>query len=289
MDYLVIVRGGGDIATGSIHKLYRSGFPVIILEIDKPSTIRRKVAFSEAMYDNEAIVEGITCKKAKSLDDINLIISEGKIPIISDENCSILNHFKPLALVDAILAKKNMGTNKAMAPITIALGPGFEAGVDVDAVVETQRGHDLGRIIFEGFAAKNTGIPGVINGFGRERVIHCPSSGIIKNQCKISESVTKGQVIAIVEETKVGTTSAGTSTKDSTSVVYTPVEATIDGVLRGIIKDGYPVYKGLKIADIDPRTEEKKNCFTISDKARCIGGSVLEAILYLQRLKNLSM
>ncbi|ABX41862.1 conserved hypothetical protein [Lachnoclostridium phytofermentans ISDg] len=268
MEKIIVVRGGGDIATGTIHKLYQSGFPVVVLEIENPSTIRRKVAFSEAMYEREATVEGVTCKRADHFDQINEILAEGKIPIIKDENCDILNYIKPLALVDGILAKKNLGTKNTMAPITIALGPGFEAGVDVDAVVETQRGHDLGRIILEGFATKNTGIPGIIGGYGIERVIHSPATGIIKNISHISDTVTKGQAIAYIGDTKV--------------------EASIDGILRGIIKDGYPVVKGLKIADIDPRIEEKKNCFTISDKARCIGGSVLESILYLRRKKNLS-
>lgn len=267
MNQLVIVRGGGDIATGAIHKLYRSGFSVVILEIEKPTAIRRKVAFSEAMYEQETIVEDVVCKKANSLEEVKDILAEGKIPVIKDENCDILNHMKPLALVDAILAKKNLGTKKDMAPITVALGPGFEAGVDVDAVIETQRGHDLGRILLEGFAAKNTGVPGIIGGYGKERVIHSPASGSIQNLSHISDTVTKGQVIALIGETKV--------------------EATIDGILRGIIKEGYPVVQGLKIADIDPRLEEKKNCFTISDKARCIGGSVLEAILYLSKVKNL--
>ena len=269
MEQLVIVRGGGDIATGAIHKLHRSGFQVVILEIEHPTAIRRKVAFSDAMYEKETIVEGIACKRANTIQDIKTILEEGKIPVIKDENCDILNHMKPLALVDAILAKKNLGTKKEMAPITIALGPGFEAGVDVDAVIETQRGHNLGRILLEGFAAPNTGVPGVIAGYGKERVIHSPASGIIQNLSHISDTVAKGQTIALIGETEV--------------------EATIDGILRGIIKDGYPVHKGLKIADIDPRLEEKKNCFTISDKARCIGGSVLGAILYLSKVKNLSI
>ena len=266
MDNLIIVRGGGDIATGTIHKLHRSGFRVIVLEIDMPSTIRRKVAFSEAMYDNFSVVEGVTCQRAKDLDEAYSILADGNIPMISDSECNILHDVKPLALVDAILAKKNLGTNRTMAPITIALGPGFEASVDVDAVIETNRGHDLGRIIFEGFAQSNTGVPGVIGGFGKESVIHSPDCGVIRNLCHIADHVKKGQVLGVVGDTKV--------------------KATIDGILRGIIKDGYEVTKGLKIADIDPRLEEKKNCFTISDKARCIGGSVLEAIMYLQRAKE---
>lgn len=264
---LVIVRGGGDIATGTIHKLYKSGFQVIILEIENPSTIRRKVAFSEAMYDLEVMVEGVICQKASSPEEIHKILKKHYIPIIKDENCDILNSFSPVALVDGILAKKNLGTRKEMAPITIGLGPGFEAGVQVDCTIETQRGHNLGRIIWEGYAAKNTGVPGMIGGYGIERVIHSPASGMIRNSNHISDVVKKGQAIAWVEDNKV--------------------EAGIDGILRGIIKDGYLVEKGLKIADIDPRIEERKNCFTISDKARCIAGSVLEVIFYLKRERNL--
>ncbi len=215
MNDLIIVRGGGDIATGTIHKLHRSGFNVIVLEINQPSTIRRKVAFSEAMYEKSIVVEGVTCHRAYDLDEAFSILGAGNIPMLSDSTCSILDYVKPLAVVDAILAKKNLGTNKAMAPVTIALGPGFEAGVDVDAVVETNRGHDLGRIIFEGYAEKNTGIPGVIGGYGKERVIHSPDSGVIRNLCHIGDEVKKGQVIGYVGDTKV--------------------EATIDGILRGII------------------------------------------------------
>jgi xanthine dehydrogenase accessory factor len=149
-----------------------------------------------------------------------------------------------------------------MAPITVALGPGFEAGIDVNAVVETKRGHNLGKVLWSGFAAPNTGVPGIIAGFGKERVIHCPAEGILRNVKKITDTVVKGEVIAAVE------TEAGN----------VPVEASLDGLLRGLIRDGYPVTKGFKIADIDPRYSELANCFTISDKARCIAGSVLELI-----------
>jgi xanthine dehydrogenase accessory factor len=175
----------------------------------------------------------------------------------------IIHLLKPLAVVDAILAKKNLGTSREMAPITVALGPGFTAQEDVDAVVETKRGHNLGRVLWEGCAAPNTGIPGIIGGYGRERVIHCPAEGILRNVKKITDTVTRGEVIAVVE-TREGTV---------------PVKATLDGILRGLIRDGYPVTPGFKMADIDPRAEELGNCFTISDKARCIAGGVLEAIL----------
>jgi xanthine dehydrogenase accessory factor len=174
-----------------------------------------------------------------------------------------IRELKPLAVVDGILAKKNLGTSRDMAPITVALGPGFVAGQDVDAVIETKRGHNLGRVLWEGAAAPNTGIPGIIGGYGRERVIHSPAKGILRTVKHITDRVSKGEVIALVE------TEAG----------EVPVKATLDGILRGLIRDGYPVTVGFKMADIDPRTEQSGNCFTISDKARCIAGGVLEAIL----------
>ena len=266
MKDLIIVRGGGDLATGTIYKLYKCGFSVLILEVPNPSAIRRNVAFSEAVYEGTQTVEDVTCYLASSLEEANVFLQEGKLVVMVDPEGNAIAELKPLAVVDAILAKKNLGTNKGMAPITVALGPGFVAGVDVDAVIETKRGHNLGRVLWEGSAFPNTGIPGIIGGYGKERVIHSPVEGILRNVCKITDLVSKGQEIAIVE----------------TEHEVVPVVATIDGLLRGLIRDGYPVTKGFKIADIDPRTEEYQNCFTISDKARCIAGGVTEAIFYLR-------
>lgn len=268
---LVIVRGGGDLASGTIAKLYNSGFSVLILEIDHPSAIRRNVAFSESVYQNTQTIEGITCYHASDLTQAKTYLAEGKLTLLVDPDASSVEILKPFALIDAILAKKNLGTSRDMAPITIALGPGFCAKEDVDAVIETKRGHNLGRILYEGCAAPNTGIPGNIGGYDKERVIHSPADGILKNVCHITDTVQKGQQIAFIE----------------TSDGIVPVYATIDGLLRGLIRDGYPVTKGFKIADIDPRLEQYNNCFTISDKARCIAGGVLEALLYLKREKNL--
>lgn len=277
MENLVIVRGGGDIAAGTIYKLYKCGFKVLVLEIDRPSAIRRNVAFSEAVYFGKQTVEDVTCYLAGNPEEAAAMLKEGKLAMIVDPEGSCIRQFQPLAVVDGILAKKNLGTHKGMAPITIALGPGFTAGTeesemaDVDAVIETMRGHSLGRIIYKGQAIKNTGIPGVIAGFSRERVIHSPAEGIMRNVKKITDYVKKGDIIAeVVHE---GTVS--------------PVYATIDGILRGLIRDGSIVTYGFKIADIDPRIEEYENCFTISDKARCIAGGVLEAILYLKQKKGL--
>ena len=263
MKDLIIVRGGGDLATGSIYKLKKSGFPVLILEAANPSAIRRNVAFCEAVYQGKQTVEDMTCYLAESLEHAQQLLLEGKLVVLVDPAGESFPKLKPLAVVDAILAKKNLGTNRNLAPITVALGPGFVAGEDVDAVIETKRGHNLGRVLREGAAAPNTGIPGVIGGFGKERVVHCPAKGILRNVKKITDTVSKGDVIAVIE----------------TENGIVPVEATLDGILRGLIRDGYPVNPGFKIADIDPRTEEYNNCFTISDKARCIAGGVLEAIL----------
>lgn len=262
-DNCIIVRGGGDLASGVIHRLYRCGYRVLILECEKPSAIRRKVAFCEAVYDGKAAVEGVTCRRISSLKECEKTWQNGEIPLMVDPSGKCISELsaqgRVSALVDAILAKRNLGTTKDMAPLTVGLGPGFYAGRDVDYVVETMRGHDLARIITEGPAIPNTGVPGVVGGVSKERVIHSPGAGKIHNIAQIADIVEKGQIIAYVGET--------------------PVEASITGVLRGIIREGYTVPLGMKIADIDPRKEEKKNCFTISDKARCIAGSVVEILL----------
>ena len=263
MKELIIVRGGGDLATGTIYKLKKSGFPVLILEVENPSAIRRNVSFCEAVYQETQTVEDMTCYLADSLEQVCRFLEEGKLTVLVDPLAESISALKPMAVVDAILAKKNLGTHRNMAPITVALGPGFTAGADVDAVVETKRGHNLGRVLWDGCAAPNTGIPGIIGGYGKERVIHCPAKGILRNVKKITDVVSKGEVIAVVESGE--------------GVI--PVEATLDGILRGLIRDGYPVTPGFKMADIDPRMDELQNCFTISDKARCIAGGVLEAIL----------
>ena len=267
MKDLIVVRGGGDLATGTIYKLKKSGFPVLILEVANPSAIRRNVAFCEAVYQQTQKVEDMTCYLAESLEQAQQFLQEGKLTVLVDPKGEAIPVLKPLAVVDAILAKKNLGTNRNMAPITIGLGPGFTAGEDVDAVVETKRGHHLGRVLWTGTAAPNTGIPGLIGGYGQERVIHCPAKGILRNVKAITDTVSKGDVIALVE----------------TENGIVPVEATLDGILRGLIRDGYPVSVGFKMADIDPRADEYNNCFTISDKARCIAGGVLEAILQRKR------
>ncbi len=266
MKDLIIVRGGGDVASGTIYKLYKKGFSVLILETERPSAIRRHVAFSEAVYEGEQTVEGVTCIKASDINEAIKFLEQGKLTLLVDDKGCAISKLNPLAVVDGILAKKNLGTDKTMADIVIGLGPGFEAGKDVDAVIETMRGATLGNIIYKGCTLPNTGVPGMIGGYAKERVIYSPAAGVLRNVHAIADTVKKDAVIAYVENNQ-GTV---------------PVRATIDGLLRGLIRDGYEVFEGMKIADIDPRLEEYNNCFTISDKARCIGDSVVEVICQLK-------
>lgn len=285
MRELVIVRGGGDLATGTIHKLVRCGYDVLILEIERPSAIRRNVSFCEAVYEQKVWVEGMCCQKADTLKEALSIMESSHLSLLVDPKAECLDGLeqlgrKPAALVDAIIAKRNMGTTIDMAPITIGLGPGFAAGEDVDYVIETQRGHNLGRIITKGSAMANTGIPGTIRGYGKERVIHAPAAGLFYGNAKIGDVVQPGL--------KIGHILQAEQQLECVEQEHTQisVEATIHGILRGIIRDGYNVKEGFKIADIDPRVEELENYNSISDKARCIAGGVLEAILAGKRLEK---
>ena len=269
---LIICRGGGDLATGIVHRLFRAGFPVLVLETDSPAAIRRQVSFSEAVYDGTATVEGVTAERIASANraSVNHVLEEGRVPILVDPEGSSIPLLKPDIVVDAIIAKKNLGTAKEMAPLVIGIGPGFTAGEDVDLVVESMRGHNLARIFTTGSALPNTGIPGNIGGFTKERVLHAEAAGYMKNIRQIGDIVEKGEEIARIYEKM---------TEDGTfSGSYVSVEASISGIIRGLIREGYHFQKGFKIADIDPRESELANCFTISDKARSIGGSVLEAV-----------
>ena len=262
-DALIIVRGGGDLATGTIHRLWSAGLRVLVLETTQPAAIRRQVALCEAVYEGEATVEELRAVRIEALEQALSVWAQGAVPVLVDPEGACIARAKPEVVVDAILAKRNLGTHRDMAPLTIALGPGFAAGQDVDVVVETKRGHKLGRIIREGAAAPNSGVPGIIGGYGAERVIHSPAAGIFRNCHAIADFVEAGETIAALE------------TPEGERI---PVKTQISGILRGLLRDGYPVTKGFKVADVDPRREELENCFLISDKARCIAGSVLELV-----------
>ena len=258
---IIVIRGAGDLATGVIQKFFRCGFKLLVLETEKPSAIRRSAALCEAVYTGFASVEDVSCKKIETLAELNACYENVIVPILADPYGKSLTQLKPAALIDAILAKRNLGTQKGMAPITIALGPGFYAGKDVDAVIETNRGHDLGRLILNGSAEPNTGIPGDAGGKSTQRVIYAPAAGELSANREIGDIVEEGEPLCEI----------------SGKVVRAPFK----GLLRGLIRNGFLVTKGLKIADIDPRLDV--NWQSISDKARCIGGAALEAFLFLRR------
>lgn len=284
MRELVIIRGGGDLASGVIQKFHRAGIPILVLESENPSFIRRKVSYGEAVYGGKIEIEGSCAQYLGKVDgdlDPNRIFTVEDIPVIVDPEMKIFeiiekynckkekkcDKVKIIALIDAIIAKKNLGVKRDLAPITIGLGPGFHAGKDVDIAIETMRGHNLGKLLFSGEALPNTGVPGMVGGESHLRVIYSEYQGELKIIRDIGEIVQTGEIIARVGDN--------------------PVRAKISGVIRGMIRDGYPVKKGMKIADIDSRKEEQGNCFTISDKARALGGAALEAYLYLKRIKKL--
>ena len=243
--------------------------------MERPAVIRRQVALCEAVYDGTAAVENLTCCRCQSLAEVRKAWEGEAIPLLVDPEGVSIAALKPWAVVDAILAKKNLGTNRRMARHTVALGPGFTAGVDVDAVIETKRGHQLGRIIWQGTAIANTGIPGLIAGYGRERVIHSQQAGFVYGLVHIGDKVKKGQPMAVLTEEPIPSGMA------VTECMGTPILASLTGFVRGLIRDGYQVPQGFKIADIDPRDDERENCFTISDKARSLGGAVLTALLWM--------
>lgn len=257
---LIIVRGGGDLATGAVQKLYRAGFPVFILETDNPMAVRRSVSLCEAVYEGIYQVEDVVCRLVDNTGQVETVLANGEVPLMIDHDGKCIDNMRPMAVVDAIVAKRNLGTHRGMAPITIAMGPGFEAGVDVDIVVETMRGHDMGRLIFSGSSAPNTSVPGIVAGRGRERVLHAPVAGKVSLRKHIGDIVLEGETVLHVEGE--------------------PLNAPFTGLLRGLIRDGYIAKKGWKIGDIDPRTDV--DWTTISDKARCLGGGVLEALLYMK-------
>jgi len=263
----ILVRGGGDLATGVVQKFYRAGFRIVVLETNTPTAIRRSVSLSEAVYDGVATVEDMVCRLISEVNELEGCWQKGEIPLMVDPCGKSIEAIKPSAVIDAIMAKKNMGTFISMADVTIALGPGFNAGKDVHAVIETLRGHDLGRLILQGCAKPDTGVPGEIAGESIHRVIRAPASGKIMYRKQIGSIVEQGDVLFSI----VGIDEAG-STETSADV-----KAPMSGLLRGLIREGVQVYNGMKAADIDPRVDIDWK--TISDKARCLGGATLEAFL----------
>ena len=254
---LVIIRGGGDLATGVAIRLFRAGFSVTILEVDHPTVIRLPVSFARAVYEGKVIVEEIEAVLIPSWEKARDTTKQAKIPVLVDPEGCCIERLSPAVLVDAILAKRNLGTKIDQAHLVIGLGPGFTAGKDVDAVIETKRGHNLGRVIYHGQVAPDTGVPGEVGGESKRRLLRTTAEGRIIPFHKIGDLVRAGEVIAEVEGV--------------------PLRAEISGVLRGLIYSKSSVTKGMKVGDIDPRGI-REYCFTVSDKACSLGGAVLEAI-----------
>ena len=257
---LILIKGAGDIATGIAVRLKNAGMQVVMTEIAIPTTVRRSVAFSRAVYEGSAVVENITAKLVLDFAQIPAVLQQDEIPVLIDPRCEVLKSIHFDAVVDSILAKKNLSADPTQAPVVIGVGPGFSVPQDCHCVIETQRGHDLGRCIYQGCAAKNTGIPGEIGGYTVERLLRAPCDGIFHPILAIGDIVKAGQTVAMVDDQ--------------------PVTAQIDGIVRGLLQDNVPVKAGMKSGDIDPRGCYE-HCFTVSDKARAVGGGVLEAILHL--------
>ena len=256
---MVLIKGAGDLATGTAVRLHRAGFRVVMTDIEQPTAVRRTVAFCQCIYDGAVTVEGITARRANGKEEALSILEKGEIPVLVDPEAKILRELPFDNLVDAILAKKNMGTKITDAPVVLALGPGFTAGVDCHGVVETMRGHDLGRLLTEGSAVPNTGVPGDIGGYTTQRIIRASADGFFEPVAQIGQAVKEGDLVARVSGI--------------------PVYALMSGMVRGMLPAGLPVTKGMKSGDIDPRCEAR-HCFTVSDKARAIAGGVLEGLLY---------
>jgi selenium-dependent molybdenum hydroxylase system protein, YqeB family len=254
----ILIKGAGEMATGVAVRLYRAGFTsLLLLETDKPLAVRRAVSFCEAIYDGKQEVEGIPAERLESRGELEKIWSRRAVAVMADPGWSALSWFSPRVCVDAVIAKRNLGTHLEDAPLVVAMGPGFAAGQDAHCVVETNRGHNLGRIFRTGSAEANTGVPGAIGGFTTERVLRAPTDGVVEQCREIGESVQAGDVVC--------------------RVTGLDVPAAIAGVVRGCIRSGIQVRNGVKLGDIDPRNN-RLYCFTVSEKARALGGSVLEAI-----------
>lgn len=254
----IVIKGAGEMASGIAVRLCRAGFrQILFLETKQPLAVRRPVSFCEAVYDGRQKVEGIEAVRLDDPKNLESVWQDGRLAVAVDPQWDLLWHLQPRVSIDAIIAKKNLGTMMREAPVVIALGPGFTAGVDAHYVVETNRGHNLGRVFTTGQAEPNTGVPGAIAGFTSERVLRAPISGIVEALRKIGDVVKAGDVVCRVNGEDV--------------------PARLDGVVRGLIRDGSPVKQGLKLGDVDPRGN-LEYCFTVSEKARALGGAVLEII-----------
>jgi len=261
----VLIRGGGDLASGVGVRLHRSGFEVVITELPEPLVVRRKVSFAEAVHEGLVQIEGVTGKLVEDFSEIKSVLFSGFIPVLIDPDLKCLEAIAPEVVVDARMRKKSPREGKELASLVIGLGPGFIADDNCHAVIETNRGHNLGRVIWRGIPEQNTGIPGSVQGHSSERVLRAPVDGTLQTRAEIGDRLKKGSLVALVGGEEV--------------------LAPFDGMLRGLLRDGSPVKSGLKLGDVDPR-EDLNLCILISDKSRAIGGGVLEAILACPDLRS---
>ena len=255
----VLIKGAGDLASGIACRLYHSGFDIVMTDLAVPTAVRRSVSFSRAIYEENVIIEGITGRHCGTMEEIEDALADRKIAVCIDPQACLVARCRPDVVVDAILAKRNLGTRIDDAALVIGVGPGFTAGRDCHVVVETKRGHYLGRCIYEGSAIANTGIPGEIGGYSVERILRAPADGIFEPLVTIGSLVKQGDICGRVDGE--------------------PMRSQIPGVVRGLLQAGVPVTRGMKAGDVDPRCAPE-HCDTVSDKARAIGGGVLEAILH---------
>ncbi len=256
---LCLVRGGGDLATGVIFRLSRAGFPVVVLELAQPRVVRRAVSVAEAIYQGEYEVDGIRAIKVDSLSEVQWNLKQRFVPVLIDKSGKALNEISPDILIDGRMLKRNPSILRSMTKLVIGMGPGFNAGENCHAVVETMRGHSLGRVLWKGAALADTGVPEAVDGRVGERVLRAPANGELRSHAEIGTHLKAEQRVA--------------------SVNGQDVLAPFEGVLRGLMHMGTKVSAGEKIGDVDPRSI-REHCFTISDKALAIGGGVLEAIMY---------
>jgi xanthine dehydrogenase accessory factor len=266
-DIKVLIRGGGEMASGIAHRLHRCGMNVLITEVGAPTAVRRTVAFAEAVYEGFQTIDGVTAVKTNKAEDVHVRWKNGNIPVFVDPSASIREDIRPEVMVDAIMAKQNSSTKISDARLVIGVGPGFTVGVDAHAVVETNRGHHLGRVLWNGQAEANTGVPAAVSGHTNARVLRIPREGRFEALRVIGDVVEIGESIGQVNGD--------------------PVRAQISGLIRGLLRDGIEVQHGMKAGDIDPRGQ-REYCYSISDKARAIGGGVLEAILHSFNLEHFS-
>jgi xanthine dehydrogenase accessory factor len=255
---VVLIKGGGEVASGVAHKLARARFRVCITETSQPLAVSRGVAFCEAIYDGEKEVEGIVARRVESASETLKLWRDGRIAVVVDPKTSVRKALKPEVLVDAIMAKKNLGTGIGHAPLVIGLGPGFRAGRDVHVVVETNNSERLGRVILKGEAEKDTGIPVAIGGLTHERALHAAVAGLFQTEKDIWEPASAGEVVA--------------------TVAGEPVKAEIGGIIRALLRSGTTVEKGTKLGEVDP-SGNIEDCYTIRPRVRAIAGGVLEAIM----------